>query len=197
MRPAADVVDPVARRRRFHPRAQHLHRLLARIHTVETQLFRPGRRRPQQMHVVVDQPGDHRLALQVDPARIRTRKSRDLLIGARRHDAIAPDRHRLRDRKPLVDRDDLPVGEDQIRLRAQRRCEQASITASSGTRMLLPHHVRSVLLVFIADEFQKVGVQLQVHDLGCGGPGLGVRLGIVDGRHQLPAFRNSCAGSVR
>ena len=37
----------------------------------------------------------------------------DLLVGADRDDALALDGDRLRDREPLVDGDDLAVGEDE------------------------------------------------------------------------------------
>ncbi len=51
----------------------------------------------------------------------------DLLIGADRYDAVALNRHRLRDRKALIDGDDFAVREDQIRrrlLRTQHSREQ-------------------------------------------------------------------------
>ena len=54
--------------------------------------------------------------------RARPREPADLLVGADRHDAVAADRHRLRDREALVDRDDLPVGQHQVRLPRRSCC---------------------------------------------------------------------------
>ena len=82
------------------------------------------------MHVVVDQPGNDGPAPQIDPARVRPGEPRDLLVGADRHDAVAPNRHRLRDRKPLIDGDDFPVRQDQIgrgRLRASMRSRRRAV----------------------------------------------------------------------
>ena len=55
---------------------------------------------------------------------VRSGEPADVLIRAGGYDAVASDRDRLRNGKPVVDRDDLPVRKNQIRrglLRTQRR----------------------------------------------------------------------------
>ena len=115
MGPAADVVDPFPRPRRFRPGAQHLDRLFSRFHPIETEFPQPGGGRAQKVHVIIDQPGRDSPAHQIDPASVRTGKLGYLLVGAHRHDPVALDGHRLRDRKALIDGDDFPIREDQIR----------------------------------------------------------------------------------
>ena len=79
-------------------------------------------RRVGGVHVGVDQSGQHRLALQVDLARLRTGQLADLGVGAHRHNAVAPHGHRAGDAEALVHRDDLPVLQDHVgRLRERRR----------------------------------------------------------------------------
>src|SRR5579863_6199959 len=58
--------------------------------------------------------------------------------------------------------------------------------------LLLSHHVRDVLFIFIADKFENLGPKLQMHSLRRGGPGLGVGFGVVDGR---PHFHVSKVGA--
>ena len=141
MGPAADVEDPSARPFRLRPGAHHLDRLLARLDAVEAQLLQPGVPGAEQMHVVVDQPGSDRLAPEIDPPGVRPGQPGDLLVGADRHDAVAADRHRLRDREAIVDRDDLPVRQDQIGWprrslwrRPGRRLLRADQRARAGNR---------------------------------------------------------------
>ena len=127
MGPAADVVDPFARPRRIRPGAQHLDGLFSRVHSIETELPCPRGGRAQKMHMVIDEPGRDGLTQQVDPASVRTRKLSHGLVGAHRHDAIAFDSHRLCDSKALIDGNNFPVREDQIRrrlLRPQYPCDR-------------------------------------------------------------------------
>ena len=119
---------------RFRPGLDQLDRLLARLHAVETQLLQPGLPGAEQVHVVVDQSRDDGLSPQVDPPGARPREPGHVLVGADGDDAVATDRHRLRDREALVDRDDFPVGQDQVRrglLRTQER-ERARGEAQRG-----------------------------------------------------------------
>ena len=111
-RPAAQVVDPLARRDGLRPGAQFVERLFARAHSIPTHLVLPRRPVPQQVHVVVDQPGDDGAAAQIDPPRVRTGEPADVLVRADRHDPIGADRHRLRDREAIVDGDDLAIRQD-------------------------------------------------------------------------------------
>src|SRR5690349_10652453 len=72
------------------------------------------------------------------------------------------------------------------------RFSTRSILYESAAGDLLARHVRLVLLVFVADEFEKIGVKLQIHLLNLARPGLGVGLRIVDGglhlqRSEVPA----------
>ena len=74
--------------------------------------------------MVVDESGDDGSSLKVDRAGVRTRQSSDVLIGANGHDAIAANRNGPRDRKAVVDGDDLSVRQDQVGgelLRSQNR----------------------------------------------------------------------------
>ena len=89
-RPAADGVDPVARRNRLRARGKQAERLLPRFHAVEPHLACPRRARAQQVHVVVDQPGHHGASAQIDAPRRRTAQLRDLLIGPHRDHADRP-----------------------------------------------------------------------------------------------------------
>ena len=78
--------------------------------------------------MVVDQAGNDCPAAGIDAPRVRPGQPRDRLVGAHRDDAVAPHRHRLRDREPLVNRDDLSVGDDEVggrllRQEAGRQCE--------------------------------------------------------------------------
>ncbi len=72
-RPAAERVDPLALGRRGRPRTQQVEGVLARLDAVQAHLVLPGGARPQQVHMVVDQPGRDRAAPQVDPPCVRHR----------------------------------------------------------------------------------------------------------------------------
>ncbi len=82
--------------------------------------------------MIIDQPGNDGPAHQVDLSGVRPRQPGHRLVGAYRHDTIAFNGYCLRNRKTLIDGDDLPIRENQIRrrlLRAQQRgltrdCEQ-------------------------------------------------------------------------
>lgn len=114
MRPPADVVDPLTRRRGFNAGTQFLDGLLARIDAVEADFLRPGRGRPQQVHVVIDEPGDYGPAVEIDAARRRACKRADLLRAADGNEAIAADSNRLGDAEAVIDSDDLAVQEDNV-----------------------------------------------------------------------------------
>ena len=66
-------------------------------------------------------PGIDRPPAQVDPARVRARQARDVLVGPHRHNPFALDRDGLGDRESLVHGDDLSVGENEIRERRRGR----------------------------------------------------------------------------
>jgi len=72
------------------------------------------------VRVVVDEPGHHGPAPQVDAPRVRACQPRDVLIGADRDDAVAPNGHGLRDRELVVNGDDLSVRQDRVCGRACR-----------------------------------------------------------------------------
>ena len=66
------------------------------------------------MRVRVDQAGDHRFTAKIDSARAGPGEPRDVLVRPDRHETIASDRHRLRDRKSVVHGDDLAVCENHV-----------------------------------------------------------------------------------
>ena len=131
-RPAAEVEHPLAGPGRLGLGADQLERLLARVDAVEAQLERPVGALLLEVRVVVDHPGNHRPAAQVDAPRVRTRQPRDVLVGADRDDAVAAHGHGLRDRELVVNGDDLSVRQDRVRGRA---CRAGALRG--GGRLLL------------------------------------------------------------
>ena len=113
-RPSAQVVDPLARRRRLDAGAQQLERRLPGADAVPPHFLLPGGRGAHQVHVVVDEPRDHGAAAEIDAARRRARQADDLAVAADAQDAVALDRHGLRDREAIVHRDHLAVGQDDV-----------------------------------------------------------------------------------
>src|SRR5258706_10111145 len=73
------------------------------------------------MQVAIDEARYHRTPGEIDLARRRGREGSHRVVRANGNDAIAADRHRLRDRERRVDRDDLAVVENEIG-RSRRRC---------------------------------------------------------------------------
>jgi hypothetical protein len=67
------------------------------------------------VHVVVDETRNDRAPAKIDPPRPWSGHGRDLLVGPDRDDPITAHRDRLGDREFVVDGDDLPVGQNQIR----------------------------------------------------------------------------------
>jgi hypothetical protein len=112
-RPAAENHDPLARRGAAHPIGQHLHRLLARGDAIEAQLVMLGR--PDPMGVIVDQAGNDGAPVEIDDLGRRAFKLVDGGVVADRHDALAANGKRLRDREAIIDRDDLAVDENLLR----------------------------------------------------------------------------------
>ena len=120
--PAAQGVDPLARGRRLHAGPQQIQGLPPRSHAVQPHLPLPRGAGTHQVHVVVDEPGNHRAAAQVDSARRRAGQADNLAVAADAHDAVALDRHGLRNREAIVDCDHLAVGQDDVgAARARRR----------------------------------------------------------------------------
>jgi len=105
--PAAEREQPLPGRQFRRAAAERAERVGPAAHAVEADLGLLGG--PDEVVVIVDQPGDHRPAAQVDNLGRRPGPREDLRAGARGRHAIAVDRHRRRDREPLVNRDDLPV----------------------------------------------------------------------------------------
>ena len=68
-----------------------------------------------EMIVVIRQAGDDRGAPEIDQTRIRACEPLDCSIGPDGDILLAPHRKRLRDRKALIDRNDLAVIEDCVR----------------------------------------------------------------------------------
>ena len=133
-REAAQRIDPFAGFQGRRLGADHLQRLFARGDPVEAQFLQPDAALLHDVGVVVDHAGNDGFAAQIDAPRVRSRKPRDVLIGAHRDHAVAPDRHRLRDREAVIDGDDLPVRENHVgcsglrmhnRRRAQKRDEHS------------------------------------------------------------------------
>src|SRR5207244_13220200 len=59
--------------------------IFARVDAIPSKLQLPGVRAAEQMHVVVDEPGNDRSSPEIDPPGVRSRQLRHLLIGADRH----------------------------------------------------------------------------------------------------------------
>ena len=114
-RPSTQVVDPFARCNSLGARAKLLERGGAGAHAVPTDFPLPGGARTQKVHVVVDQPGNDRAPAEVDAARGRSGQFRDLRIAPDGDNAVAANGHGLSDRETLIDRDDLAVGDDDVR----------------------------------------------------------------------------------
>ena len=91
--------------------AQCAERVGPAARALEADLDVPGG--PDEVVVVVDQPGDHGSAAEVGHPRVRRRACQDGRVLAYRRDPLPLNRHRLADGKLLVHRDDLPVDEDE------------------------------------------------------------------------------------
>src|SRR5437763_14957891 len=62
--------------------------------------------------------------------------------------------------------------------------------------MLFPWHMRDILLVLVAGEFENFGIQLEMHFLSGSGPGFGVGFGIVNCRPNLHVAKTSAAETL-
>ena len=87
--------------------------------------------RAQRVDVAVVQAGQERPALRVDGLRRRPGQGVGLGVRAHDRDPVAPDRHRLGDPRPAVDRDHLGVADDHV---GPRRASSAR--ARRGTMRL-------------------------------------------------------------
>ena len=67
-----------------------------------------------EMRVIVDQPGDDRPPLEIDRLRAGAFQLEHVHVLADGDDALPLDRDRLRDRKAIVDGDDLAVEENDV-----------------------------------------------------------------------------------
>ena len=76
-------------------------------------------RRAHAVAVGFDQPGQNRLACQIDDLRLRSFHRHQVSRGARRHNLAALHRHRLQRALGRIQGDDLPMHEQQIRLLRQ------------------------------------------------------------------------------
>ena len=76
------------------------------------------------VQVTVGEPGDHRLAVQIDRRRLRAGELPDRGVGADRAELAAGDRDRFRDREPRVDGDHVAVDQDRVRRRRRRLCAE-------------------------------------------------------------------------
>ena len=84
------------------------------------------------VEVTVGEAGDHRLAVQIDRRRLRAGERADRGARADRGELAAGDRHRLRDREPRVDGDDVAVDEDRVGRRGRLlRAERPRRTTST------------------------------------------------------------------
>ena len=68
----------------------------------------------------IDQPRQHRLALQIDLPGLRTGQSAHLVVAAHGHDPIATNGDRLGEAEHGLDGDDLAVVQDEVRGRGSR-----------------------------------------------------------------------------
>ena len=81
-----------------------------------------AQRRLERVHVAVDQPGQHRAALEVDHAGAGAALARQhVAIGSHRGDPAALHRHGLAHGEPRVHGHDLAVMQDQVRVGARRQ----------------------------------------------------------------------------
>jgi ABC-type Fe3+/spermidine/putrescine transport system ATPase subunit len=112
--------------------ADQLERLPARVNPIETKLQRPIGALFLEVGMIVDHPGDDGSAAQVDAPRIRPRQARDVLVGADGDEAIASNRHGLRDREPIIDGDDLSIRQDDVRSGGPLSGEQDRDSRHSG-----------------------------------------------------------------
>ena len=113
-RPAAERVDPLTPRRGLRAGTQKLQRRLARFHAVEPHLVLPRGAGTQQMHVVVDEPGDDRAAAQIEAPGRGSGERGDVAVTPNGDNALAADRDRGGNREATVDGDDLAVRENDV-----------------------------------------------------------------------------------
>ena len=93
-----------------------------------------GHARPGRVRVRVDQARQDHLAAEVDHRRARPAGLEDLLVGPDAEQAVALDGQGLADREVAVDRDDLAVVQDQVRLVGPRgRAAEAERQEHAGT----------------------------------------------------------------
>jgi hypothetical protein len=142
-RPAANRVHPVASRNRLRACRKQIERLLARFDAVKPHFVGPRRAGAQQVHVVVDEPGNNRPSPQIDAARRGAGHLCDLLIGADSDDPVAFDGDSLGDGEFVINGDDLSVGENQVGGRLLRVKDCAKRQSCRRGREDSPH-VRSL-----------------------------------------------------
>src|SRR6185295_3205387 len=80
--PAAERVDPLPGSGGPDFCAQHLDRLLARLHAVETHFFGPGFTGPHEVRMVVDQSWNDGALPEIDPASAAPSELGYFLVGA-------------------------------------------------------------------------------------------------------------------
>ena len=116
--PVAVRDDELAGRRALRAR---LYRPEQRVDAAHAREVEPGTA-ARVVQVAVDQAGDDRASLQIDLPRGHAGRAAHGIVRADGGEAIAADRHRLRDREGRIDGDDLAVVEHELgRLGVARR----------------------------------------------------------------------------
>ena len=148
--PATERHDPFAQRCGARARGEYFKRPFARGDAVQPQLVVLGR--TDEMGVVVDEPRDHGLFLEVDHFRAAALELEHVGVVAHCDDALPPDRKPLCDRETVVDGDDLAVHQDGVgrvggeRRRRDRAQQQHSRGGDAGSRSFAFHCRSSVPL---------------------------------------------------
>ena len=101
--------------RALGPRPDVIQHVADRLHLGD-RVVELGHARPGRVRVRVDQARQDHLAAEVDHRRARPAGLEDLLVGADAEQAVALDGQGLADRELAIDRDDLAVVQDQVRL---------------------------------------------------------------------------------
>ena len=107
--------DPLPGAQCLGPRPDVVQHVPDRLHLGD-RVVELGHARPGRVRVRVDQARQDHLAAEVDHRRARPAGLEDLLVGPDAEQAVALDGQGLADRELAVDRDDLAVVQDQVRL---------------------------------------------------------------------------------